>query len=781
MKTASRSKMWLSPFLVAAIGITAAAVSAQEAAPTNSGGGSAPASEQKKTGDSTKLSDNFKFFVEIGGQFRDISGERPTKFEEFGQIRKGAFVRRFAISSNPAGSPDFFRASGKNVSENDQQYMIDLGRYGLYRTKFEWSDYGHLYSRGAKTLFTGSGDTLTVDDSIQTALQNAATAAVPGLVQGYYNNAYSIDMRSKRNSMNFTQMFQITQDWTVKFNWNRQHRSGNRSVGSGSYERIGTATGDTFRVMSIELPVPIDSTTDVITFGTRFTRKNWGISFDYSFSKFNNDITSVLYDNPFRITDLEATGSGGVFDRMKMARGQLSMEPDNTASNISISAFVDLAKSTRLAGAWSWGFWKQNDPFLPYTLNSLVVTGVPAGTNPTTTASLPVKSLNGEVDTFSQDYLLASKPWKSWTFNVHYRRYENDNKTEPILFPGYVAFVDSYWRSNIAGVPIENEVQSYTKTSTTAEAIWDISKKLRWKVGYEWEGWLREHRQVVNSDEHSIYTQFNFNPTNKFTSKFNYRYSDRKPEVYDPGVKEFAKLRMFDQARRLRHDADWQWQFAIDPKVGVSGTIGMLSDDYDDNFFGLMRYEQWYGSVDLLYMPKDNTTFYANYSRENYRHFTQTIAKTAVPYDLNNRWNRTEKDVLDNFGIGVTTYLAKDKVLLDLHYVYSNSVIRTTTVNPATPLANSVLNATAYPLPDVRSRFQEFNSDVSYQFNNNVALGFRYIFQPYTLDDFGWNGLTPYPYTQLTAEQDGARFLILDSRYSSSDVHIFGVYMRFGK
>lgn len=753
----------------------------QENIPATQPSDASSSSAAKQTNESTAIKDNFRFIVELGGQLRDISGERPSKIEEYGQIRKGVLARRFGVFSNPVGSPNYLRFLGKDVGELDQQYVLEFGRLGVFRTNVRFSGYSHLFARDARSLFTGTGGTLTVDDSIQTTLQGTAPASLPAAVQAIYATSPRIDLKSKRNALDFTQTFNITRAWSVKFNWNRQWRTGNRPMGTGSYERVGTPTGDTFRVMSIELPAPIDSTTDHFTINTRYLKKHWGVSFSYVLSKFDNNIPTLIYDNPFRISDFQATGSGGVFDRMKMARGATSLDPSNHSQSVTLSAFVDLPYRTRLAGAVGWSLWKQNEQFLPYTLNTAVVTGVPAGLNITSTSSLPDQDLNGEVEIFTQDYVIASKPWKNWTFNVRYRRYENDNSTKQIHFPGYVAYVDSYWRTNIAGVPIENEVQSFTRTNTTAEVTWDISKKLRWRVGYEWEGWLREHRQAAKTNENSISTRLTYNPTPRVSSRLSYRYSDRDPGFYNPGVKEFSQLRMFDQARRLRHEADWQWQWALTPQVGVSGTLGFLSDDYDQNFFGLVRYEQWNGSVDLLYIPKDTTTFYLNYSRENYKNALQTISKTAVPFDLNNRWNRDEKDVIDSFGAGLTTYFAKGRAMLDMHYAYSNAVTKITTVNPATPSAISVLNAQAFPFPDVKSRFQELNTDLSYQINDNLALGFRYIYQPYRLDDFALNGLTPYPVNQLPAEQEGVRWLLLDSRYSSHNSHIFGVYFRFGK
>jgi hypothetical protein len=95
----------------------------------------------------------------------------------------------------------------------------------------------------------------------------------------------------------------------------------------------------------------------------------------------------------------------------------------------------------------------------------------------------------------------------------------------------------------------------------------------------------------------------------------------------------------------------------------------------------------------------------------------------------------------------------------------------------------AVLNATAFPFPDVKSNYHELNVDTSYQLTDNVALGFRYIFEPYRLDDFQWNGLDAYPLDRLPPQEQypTSRPLLLDSRYSSHNAHVFGIYLRFSK
>jgi hypothetical protein len=205
-----------------------------------------------------------------------------------------------------------------------------------------------------------------------------------------------------------------------------------------------------------------------------------------------------------------------------------------------------------------------------------------------------------------------------------------------------------------------------------------------------------------------------------------------------------------------------------------------VSDDYDENFYGLSRYIERRGSIEMLYNPQDNVTVYVNYSREHYNTALRSIAKTGTPFDIRNEWIRHDRNINDNFGVGMTTYMFRSKWFLDLNYNYNLGRDLITTANVTAPAPSAILNATAHPFPEAEYRLQEFSIDSNYQLSRNVALGIRYLYEPFKLDDWQLNNLSPYPVDRLAPEIDGRKFLLLDSRYSSHNGHIFSVYLRFG-
>lgn len=751
----------------------------------------APAATDKNaSGTDANSEKDLKYVIEVGGQFRDVNGDRPSKFEEFKGVRNGFLFRRGSFEYNPSGSPTYFNFAGRNVSERDQQYFAEAGRYGQFRLEAEWNSQPHLYARGVKSLLGSSGPGVySVPDSIQADLQTldppmaGTTVANPALttaVKSYVSSSSPFDLRSQRQTFTFDGRYNITSHWTVRFGYFETKRFGQRPLGTGTYERTGTGTGDMFRVHSIELPAQIDQRTSNFSIGTSYTASNWGVNFDYTYSQFRNEIDSYVYDNPFRLVDQATTGTGGAFNRMAFARGIHGTMPDNESHGIMISGFVNLPMSSRWAGAFGWERWTQNEQFLPYTLNSQ--TGAPFDV--TNADNLPQESLEGVIENLTVDQLFTTRPFDNLTINVRYKVYREENKTEPILFPGYAAFLESWWRTAITGSfgtrLIENEPASYTRQRAGGEVIWEPISWLKWRGEYEFERWDRTHRQVETSDEHKLMTTFTFKPTSKLRADIDYRYQDRTPDFYFSGPLENQRLRMFDQAKRIRNDARFRWQWAATPRLGLSGDFAYFSDDYDQNQFGLARYIERRAGIEALFNPRENATVYINYSREHYNSTLNSISKTGAPFNDLNRWNREDRAINDNFGIGASTYLYKAKWFLDVNYNYNLGRDLMTSYNVSTPQASAVLNATTYDFPESEYRYQEFSVDTNYQVYRNISLGFRYYYEPFKLDDWQLNGLSPYPVDQLAPETDGRKFLLLDSRYTSHNAHIVSLYIRFG-
>jgi hypothetical protein len=69
----------------------------------------------------------------------------------------------------------------------------------------------------------------------------------------------------------------------------------------------------------------------------------------------------------------------------------------------------------------------------------------------------------------------------------------------------------------------------------------------------------------------------------------------------------------------------------------------------------------------------------------------------------------------------------------------------------------------------------EIKGNLAYNCFTNLTVGISYLFEWYKLDDFAWDGLSPYM-AGLSAENT-TRFVFADATYKQYEAHVGQVYM----
>ena len=798
------------------------------------------------------LFDNIKGTFDVGGRFRSIKGDHPAKFEEHRDFPKVFSLRNFSVRFESAYTPYTLRLSGREIGERDQRFGLEAGRVGRLRTRFLFDELPKFYSFGRTFHLQAAPGLLVVNPNLRARLQAVPDAGVaasqlgptlPALLRQEVQNQAGMNLRVRAARLLFTQSYRPNKDWEFFFRVQRLRRSGTQPKPTGTFAREGTGpAGDgVWETLGMELPEPVQQHTTDFTLGVQYSRPHWRVGLDYHLSLFRNSIPSLTWENPFRVTDAIAVPPGFGVGRNRFARAQLALPPDNDFHSISLRAGLDLPRATQLRGAVTWGRGKQNEPFLPYTLNSALTTanlttGVPGlfGLAP------PQPSLNGVVHTLNQDYALASRPWHDMRFMLHYRSNEADNRSPRLVFPAQPNFGDSSERTAVDfyNLPIENFPTSYTRQNTTGTWQWDARKDLGLELEYDWEVWTRRFLTAPHTNEHSITGRLDYKPWRGVAVRADYQYAHRIPRsyrtqpltfvqtlqgsplggyvatpatVFNRGTPlEFNLLRRFDDDNRIRNNGGVALEVTRSPKVTYSASFRYLRDDHDKNFYGLHYDVLSTAEAEVTYFPKgaedgddesakdgwkENTFFYANYSRDQqqtgYRDLghliigaVQNRTGCCAQFPVANTYDRSSRIHLDTFQIGINTASKGEKTSFDLSYVLSFARDRTHTVNPFPILPISLRTAGAYNYPDVISRQQEVNLSVTRQLRPDLALGFSYLFEPYRLDDYYTNNLQPYAGARLVTDGGAAsvptaRQLFLDARYASYHANVATVFLRF--
>jgi MtrB/PioB family decaheme-associated outer membrane protein len=554
----------------------------------------------------------------------------------------------------------------------------------------------------------------------------------------------------------------------------------------GTYNRIGTPIGDTFEIPGQEMFEPTSYDTNEVSAQISYAKRNFLLSFDYAGSFFNNNSESIIWQNPFRLTHAQATLPAGALLRGRFAATQAALPPDNQAHTFTLSGLVLLPLHSKASALVSWGRWRQDEPFLPFTINAAITApNLPAGVAPTSLAALPQESLDGEINTLNQDYAASVRPVQWLQLTARYNDYDLDNETPELLFPGYAGFGDSFWRVNITGqpgtapLPILNEPKSFRRQNARLEGAFRAIESVTWKAAYVYERFSREHRQAPVSNEHGFLTSLSYAPSHVFFAKAGFRYADRTPDSYDPGTLEPPFLRMFDQAQRLRKQGDLLLSASLSPNTTISGSWFYLSDVYDKTFYGLHQQKTYSIAADVSwnFNPSVGLTAGWGYDRTGYDYLS--VAKTAVPYNLLNTWARDTRDGVYSVRFGLAGDAREGKVSYQLSYELGLARIFVNTANPFPIVPTDVLNAQAFPFPEVKNQFHDLRLDASYRVRPGIRVGLYYLLEPFRINDFAHDFIRPYAPELIAPENDARRYMFLDVGPSNYTGNLIAVYVRY--
>ncbi|MBI2688448.1 MAG: MtrB/PioB family outer membrane beta-barrel protein [Acidobacteria bacterium] len=783
--------------------------------------------------------ESWKIQLDIGARNFDLYGDRPGKFFESRDIIRGAYVRNLDLHFHSADSPYMFFLRGSDVRELDETIQSDLWRVGKFRTTFLWDRLPRFYGEGTSLFQSDSRGNLVVSPAIRGAFQTAVDGQPPQLVPPalypLVRNELSLapvsDVRVKRDQVSLRQSIRFG-SLELHGQWRSIFSRGTRPKGIGTFARqnIGPAGDGLWESIGVEIPEPVRHRTDQLTLGALTSGKKWRLGFDYRLSFFRNDITTLTYENPFRVTDAAGNPPGSAVGRNRFVRQQNALAPNTDYHSITVYGGFDLPRDTQVRALFSWGRSSQNDPFVPYTMNTALVgtapglaNNLPAGSSVLNVSSLPQTSLNGRVRTLNYDGALVSRPWKNMNFRVQYRAEDMKNQSPRIVFPGQPRFGDSHWVTNVDyyGLPIENFPTSYVRQDAIASWEWDVMPSLTWKAEYQYETQKNIFRDAPHLNEHSVGGRIDYKIASKYAFKADYKYSDRKPDRYliqpltfNPTLNgwevvrspteqypqfirgvplEFNQLRRFDMTGRNRHDGNAALEFRLGDKVTFSPSAHYLRNNYTKGFYGLTFDEMVSADSEVTFTAGERTFLFLNYSLQLDRYhmlgmgnlITGAVVNGSpccAQYPIANTWNRSSRSKLNYVQAGLNWASSGEKTAIDLNYGFSFARDQIHASNPYTIRADSPYTAGAYNYPDTKNGFREVFLTLTRKLRPGLEVGLQYKFNSYQLDDFYLNALQAYPFGPVTSGglvSNLPRQLLLNARFTTYHAHQESFFVRY--
>ena len=361
-----------------------------------------------------------------------------SKFTEYREVPKGVsipFLNLFATTSKFD-----FNLLADNVRQTDQRYTgwFDTAAVGI---SFDYNQIPHNIGNNGHALWSQvSPGVYGMSPAWRKAWGDTIDATLPtsartydfyyGLISPSLGDANSFDIKGLRQHGEVAFDLGRKLPFDLNFTYVRDVKTGNRGESSGTLYGVANTVVDVPDVMN-------EVTTD---YGIRFEHafKAGNVHATLNRNVFNERQDSLVIDNPFRATDLtwvSASVPGG------SAMGRYGTPPSNEAIRGSFGALLKFKRQTRIAADVALGQWTQNDQFLPYTINSTILTGV-GGTPANLTSSLFAQSLNGKIDTTTLNFAFSSRPVDNLGVRLRYRKYDQVDKRTNIIWPGHAGWGD---------------------------------------------------------------------------------------------------------------------------------------------------------------------------------------------------------------------------------------------------------------------------------------------------------------------------------------------------
>jgi MtrB/PioB family decaheme-associated outer membrane protein len=642
-----------------------------------------------------------------GTFFSDGSDE--ARYQRYRDIRDGGTVDKFRIFKDT----DRYRYSvqADSVGYRDQRFSGSYIGFGKVKATAEWNQIPLYYSQTTSTLYDqGVPGTLTISDTIQAGIQAKPTALGAAM-----NLATPFQLRTQRDIGSFALTYSATPNVDLNVTFKNTQKTGAYPWG-GSFGISGA--------IASEMPVPVDHrTTDVGTY-VEYANDRGFVKVGYDGSFFHNNVTTLVWDNPGRVTDSPTAGP---------VQGRMALWPNTEMNTLSASGGISMPAHSHATAFVSVASMTNNNPLLPYTINTALQS--PALFRPTSDVSARVTAMN---------YTFTSRPVSTLWFSARYRQYDFDNRTVPFQTVNSVNYDTAIVALNQSSEPFGSIRHTFD-----ADATYSPVRHVGFRAGYTREEIDRTYRIVEKTTEDIGRASVDLTGLGWMTVRGVYEHSKRTGSPADQlellSIGEQPTLRQFDISDRNQDRFSTILTVIPVSQFSVHGTAGVGSQEYPGTNFGLRSSDSHFYSAGFDYIPSDKISLGATYGNEKYTALQASRSANPLPandpiwlLDPTQQFNDPRRDWTDSSADSARTINASMDLLkllprLDIKVMYDNTRTESTYSYGLAPV--TVL-PTPVPLTPVTSELQRGTLDTRYFLTRRFALGLVYWFDKYRVDDF---------------------------------------------
>ncbi len=574
----------------------------------------------------------------------------------------------------------FWQVEGNNLGLNNRSLSFLSGIQGDYEFSAIYREISQYNGEVASPFAQDADHRLALPDSWVFA------DSTDGLI-GLDDKLQIFSLGSKRKSFDLSGLWQAKDNLPqFKLDYKKENKKGIRSVGAA----IGI--DNAFEVNSSLLPLAFEYDTQQIDAKISYVMQEWQFQAGFYSSIFSDKNSMTGWQNAF---SNDADGWGA-----------FAPAPDNQFQQVYFSADYRFLPGSQLDGYLAIGQMKQNENFVPYTVNASLAS-----------SALPVDSLDGKVNTLTSRLKLVSRINNSWRLNASYRFDEKDNKTKINLFNYIVndSIVSLTARQNIP--------YSYARSTGKVNLEYRTEDNSKLTFGLDYELYDRTYQQRKETQENTFWLDYKTNLGETFDARLKLERSvrDGDAERIIEGLlsNENPLMSKFYLADRQRDHLQLDMAFYPSDRFNLSFMLDIGQDDYQKSSLGLLESDYQNYSLDLTWLSSESLTFYSYISYEYYASL-QAGSQLYASAD----WFNDVSDKTYTIGSGFEYSIWEGELQVGVDLVYSES-------NEVNSLASDVLQLSLQSLPKVEVDLASIEFFLNYQINESTSLNTRFIYQSY--------------------------------------------------
>jgi MtrB/PioB family decaheme-associated outer membrane protein len=397
-----------------------------------------------------------------------------SKQREYRDLGNGVLSNVFVRGR---GGQTWFEGYGENFGRDDQYLMLRGGIYDLFKYKIYTDSLRHNFLFNGLTPFAGTGS-------------NSLAATFPQPNPATWN---SIDIGYKRTDSGGYFEWQGLAPWYFRVDANQVKFEGTK-IGSGAN---GTSPGSGFT----DLAFPVQYNTRNVTGEVGYNTGNMNLALSYLYSKFENDFTTLAWNNPFFANNVDTT----------------YLPPDNHYQRVAANAtFRGLPWQSTLAARYTWSEGK-SDADLAQTVLNGAAPNFFGPTNPN------VNHFTGKVKNQTVTLALASHPMQTVDTRVYYNYNKRTNDSTDVIYnlPSTVS---------CGGAPCENDLFHYTKNNVGFDAYWRFLPKNRLGVGWDYQETKQNRVDYDNVRLNKFFVEWKNTAVANLSARLKYTYLQRRSD-----------------------------------------------------------------------------------------------------------------------------------------------------------------------------------------------------------------------------------------------------------